>query len=90
LYVLEGLSKVPTNGAADTAAAHFDHSFAGTLDQQMIQPDFTELVDDNKGLAELRSLHQIIEYRRLPAAEKPGEDMDGYWFFWHNVFPVKN
>src|SRR5579871_2849242 len=55
------------------------------LDEQVIQPDFAELVDDDRGLRQVeegvglatvpwgRLLEQAVEQRRLASAEKAGQ-----------------
>ncbi|WP_462320580.1 hypothetical protein [Halochromatium sp.] len=41
----------------------------------MIEPDPSQLVDGDQGADKLRLSHQVIEHRRLAAAEEAGQQL---------------
>lgn len=44
----------------------------------MVQPNLSELIDDHQGPAERRLVDQVVQDRRLAAAQKPGQDGNRY------------
>ncbi len=67
------VDQVAANGAAQASALQQDHVLGGTLDQFVIEADLAELVDHDDGARELGPGQELVEDRRLAAAEKPGQ-----------------
>ena len=73
----ERVDEIAAHGAAQAAAAQ-QHDVAGrALDEVVIEPDVAQLVDDDECTRHAGIAHQPVEQRRLPTAEKAGEDRDG-------------
>jgi hypothetical protein len=68
--------EVRTQRAAHASALQHHHLALDGVDQQVVQPDRAELVDDHRGVAELGLLEQVVEQRRLPAAQEARQDRD--------------
>ncbi len=76
--IAQRFDQVTPDRAAQTAAGHFnDHVIVTVGNQIMINPDLAELVDEHKSAAEFRLVDQVIENRRLAAAQEPRQDRNG-------------
>ncbi|MBN3848864.1 SET domain-containing protein [Paraburkholderia sp. Ac-20342] len=85
--VLERVDQIAANRAAEAAAAHLDHDvFTTVRDEQVVEPDLTELVDQHQCIRHFRLLHHPVQHRRLAAAEKPRQQGDRYHV--HRTLPV--
>src|SRR4051794_24502326 len=72
--VPERLFEVAAYRAADAAARHDRNLALDGGDQQMVERDLAELVDDDGAVRHIAVPQQMIEHRRLAAAEKPGDE----------------
>jgi hypothetical protein len=72
----QSTAQVIPDAAADAAALEQHDRFVNALDQKVIEADLAELVDQHHGALHIRRAQQMLEQRRLTAAEKPGEDVD--------------
>src|SRR5688572_27484321 len=71
------LQRVAECAAQASRIEQHDVVLASRRDQHVVEPDLAELVDDHGRVRETRLAHQRAEQRRLAAAEKAGEDVDG-------------
>ena len=71
------VDEITAQGAAQASVGEFDHPFARLFDEQMIDPDITELVDDERGFREIGRRDEAVEQRRLASAQKAGNGMNG-------------
>src|SRR4051794_11478422 len=69
----EGIDEITPHRATQAAVRKQAHVFTRRRDEQMINADFTEFIDDDKTVREFRVLQQMIQERRLTAAQKPGD-----------------
>ena len=77
-----GAHQVAAHRAAQAARVQRHHALVvGLLDQQMVEPDLAELVDDHRGVGELRPAQQLVQQRGLAAAQEARQHRDGNALF---------
>ena len=69
----QGVDDVAAHCAAQTPTVQQHDILARTLDEKMVEPDLTELVDDDRGRRHAGLLQYVVEHGCLPAAEKAGQ-----------------
>jgi hypothetical protein len=72
--VRQRLHEIPAHGAAEAPGVEQHHVLRGRGDEQVIDPDFAELVHDDGGVRERRLLQQVVEQGGLAAAQKARDD----------------
>ena len=73
-----GADEIAAHGAAEATRIQGDHAFVvGFLDQQMVETDLAELVNDHRGVGQLRPAQQLVEEGGLAAAEETRQHGDG-------------
>jgi hypothetical protein len=72
-----GPDQVVADGAADAAVGEVDRVALDPDDELGIDVDRTEVIDENRGAHAVVAAQDVIEQRRLPGAEKPGDQGDG-------------
>ena len=72
-----GAHQVAAHRAAQAARVQGHHALVvGLLDQEVVEPDLAELVDDHRGVGELRPAQQLVQQGGLAAAQKAGQHRD--------------
>ena len=67
---MQRLPDVAADRAAEATRRHFDQLLVTVLDKHPVEPDFTELVDHDRGIAEARILENARQQGGLSAAEE--------------------
>ena len=73
MRVCERLHEVSAHRAAQAAGVEQHPVLGRRRNQQVVDPDLAEFVDDDCGIRERRLLPQVIEQRRLAAAQKTSD-----------------
>jgi len=76
LQVKEGGDQVAAHGAAQAAGGQREQGLLAAGDQFVVQADFAELVDDDRGAREGGVTQDARDQRGLATAEKAGDDGD--------------
>jgi hypothetical protein len=71
--LLQCRDQVALHAAAETAGIEQDHGVVELLDQMMVDADFAELVDQQRGAGHRRVFHQLVQQRRLAGTEEAGQ-----------------
>ncbi len=70
---MQTVHQVAAYGATQATGLQQHHVFNGRFHQFMIQPDFAELIDDNRSITKLRLLEEMVEDRRFTTSQKTGQ-----------------
>jgi hypothetical protein len=73
----QGIDNIAADCAAEAAAVEQHDILARAFDEKMIEANLAELVNDNRCCRHARLFQHVIEYGRLAAAEKTGQQ--GHW-----------
>ena len=71
------LHQLVVDRAADATVAQLHHVFIGGDDQIVVDPDFTELIHQHRGLHPLLIAQDVIQQRGFPRSEEAAENGDG-------------
>ena len=74
----QGLRQILAHRAAQAAARQFEDAAFDKIDKVVVDRDFADLVDDDRGIGKGRRGQGAAQQRRLAAAEKAGQHRHRY------------